>query len=112
AWMALTPLAAVGLTTGVVQVLRRLGRSHRELYFETWLGRVAGSGMILFLVGALRWLSSAGVGSRPAFHVGPIDVAGLAVLLFVVAAGMAAVRRAGIAGQAMADADDSPGPGR
>ncbi len=112
AWMALTPLAAACAITGLVLLLRRLDRPARSLYFEIWLGRVAGAGMILFLGGVLRWLTAAGAGLRPAFHIGSIDIAGLAGLLLLAAAGMLAVRRAGIAGRALADADGSAAPGR
>lgn len=65
-----------GLVTGMAQLIRRIDRSPRALCFETWLGRVAGGGMLIFLCGVLRWLSSAEAGQRPG--VGTIDVAGLA----------------------------------
>jgi hypothetical protein len=99
AWMTLTPLAACGLMTGMAQLIRRLDRSPRALCFETWLGRVAGGGMLIFLCGVLRWLSSAEAGQRPGFHVGSIDVAGLTVLVLVVATGLRAMRAvAGVSG--------------
>jgi hypothetical protein len=98
AWMTLTPLAACGLMTGMAQLIRRLDRSPRALCFETWLGRVAGGGMLIFLCGVLRWLSSAAAGQRAVFHVGSIDVAGLTVLVLVLAAGMRTMRRADLAG--------------
>jgi hypothetical protein len=91
AWMTLAPLAACGLMTGMAQLIRRLDRSPRALCFETWLGRVAGGGMLIFLCGVLRWLSSAEAGPPP-FHVGSIDVAGLTVLVLVVATGLQAMR--------------------
>lgn len=94
AWMTLTPLAACGLMTSMAQLIRRLDRSPRALCFETWLGRVAGGGMLVFLCGVLRWLSSAEAGQRPVFHVGSIDVAGLTVLALVAAVGMLAMRSA------------------
>jgi hypothetical protein len=95
AWMTLTPLAALGLITGLAQLIRRLDRSPRAIRFETWLGRVAGGAMLIFGCGVLRWLSSAATGPLSAFHVGSIDMAGLAVLGLVAAAGMLAMRRAG-----------------
>jgi hypothetical protein len=94
AWMALTPLAACGLMTGVARLMRRLERSPRALCYESWLGRVAGGGMLLFLCGVARWLAVAAAGPRSAFHVGSIDVAGLAVLVVVVATGLRAMRTA------------------
>ncbi|HWF80420.1 MAG TPA: hypothetical protein VN695_07520 [Streptosporangiaceae bacterium] len=89
AWMTLIPLAACGLMTGMAQLIRRLDRSPRALCFEIWLARVAGGGMVLFLCGALRWLSSATAVRR-------IDAAGLTVLVLVIAAGISAMRRAGL----------------
>jgi hypothetical protein len=102
AWMTLTPLAACGLMTGVARLMRRLDRSPRALRYETWLGRVAGAGMLLFLSGILRWLSSEAAGQRPAFHAGSVDLAGLAVLMLVVASGLRALRRAGLARRVLA----------
>lgn len=96
AWMTLIPLAACGLMIGMAQLIRRLDRSPRALCCETWLGRVAGGGMLIFLCGALRWLSAAAAVRRPVFHVGAIDAAGLAVLVLVIATGLAAMRRAGV----------------
>lgn len=92
AWMTLTPLGVGGLTTGVAQLIRRLERSPRALCCEIWSRRVAGGGMLIFLCGVLRWIAAAG--PRPAFHVGSIDLAGLAVLLLVVAAGLRTRRAA------------------
>jgi hypothetical protein len=97
AWMTLTPLAACGLMTGVARVMRRLERSPRALSYESWLGRVAGAGMLLFLCGVARWMSVA-AGPQAAFRVGSIDVAGLAVLVLVVATGLRAMRSAADAG--------------
>lgn len=96
AWMTLVPLAACGLMTGMAQLIRRLDRSPRALCFETWLGRVAGGGMLIFLCGVLRWLSAAAAVQRPVLHVCAIDAAGLAVLVLVIATGLAATRRAGL----------------
>ena len=98
AWMTLAPLAAGGLMTGVAQLIRRLDRSPRALCFERWLGRVGCAGMLLFLGGVLRWLSSAATGQPVLFHVGSVDVAGLAVIVLVVAAGLRATRLAGVSG--------------
>jgi hypothetical protein len=95
AWMTLAPLAACGLMTGMTQLIRRLNRSPRALSFETWLGRVAGGGMLIFLCGVLRWLSA---GQRPTFHVGSIDVAGLTVLVLVVTTGLRTIRLVDLSG--------------
>jgi hypothetical protein len=112
AWMAISPAAGCCFMTGVVQLLRRVERSPRTISYETWLGRVAAGGMILFLCGVLRWLSAPGSGQYPAFHVGAIDMAGLTVLLLVVTAGVRAVRRAGVAGRALTGAVGSGPSGR
>ena len=100
AWMTMAPLAAVGLMTGLARLIRRVERSPRALSFETWLSRVAGAGTLLFLGGVARWMSAAEAGPRPAFHVGAIDLAGLAVLTLVVATGLRAMRAAADAGGA------------
>ena len=97
AWMTLTPLAACGLMTGVARLMRRLERSPRALSYEMWLGRLAGGGMLLFLCGVARWLGVA-AGPQAVFRVGSIDVAGLAVLVLVVATGLRAMRSATDAG--------------
>lgn len=99
AWMTLAPLAACGLMTGAAQLIRRLDRSPRALCFETWLGRVTGGGMLIFLGGVLRWLSSASAGPWPLFRAGSIDIAGLTVLAAVLVTGLRATRRAELAGR-------------
>lgn len=97
AWMTLTPLAACGLMTGIARLMRQLERSPRALSYETWLGRAAGGGMLLFLCGVARWLAAAAAGPRSAFHIGSTDVVGLTVLMVVVAAGLHAMRTAAVA---------------
>jgi hypothetical protein len=93
AWMTLTPLATCGLMTGLARLLRRVERSPRALIYATWLSRVAGGGMFLFLSGLARWLLVA-AGPRSAFRLGSIDVAAMAVLVAVVALGLRATRAA------------------
>jgi hypothetical protein len=100
AWMTLTPLAACGLMTGVARLMRRLERSPRALSYETWLGRAAGGGVLLFLCGVARWLAAAAASERSMFHIGSTDVAGLAVLVLVVATGLRAMRTAVSAAEA------------
>jgi hypothetical protein len=96
-WMALSPAAACCLIFGTGQFLRRLDRSPGVLRYETWLARAATAAMILYIGAALRWLASPGTGVMPAFHVGSIDVAAMAVLVLAVVAGGQAIRGAELA---------------
>jgi hypothetical protein len=92
-WMVLSPAAAGCVIAGTASLLRQLDQSPRALRFELGLARVGGAGMLLFIAGALRWLVSPAAGVMPAFHVGMIDLAALAVLGLAVAAVSQAARR-------------------
>ena len=92
-WMLISPAAMLCLATGAVQLVRRLEVPPRVLRYETWLGRAAVAGMIVFLSGALCWVSLGGP-AQALFHAGDIDAAGLAVLVAALAAGGQAASRA------------------
>lgn len=95
AWMAISLTAAAMVTGGAAQFARRLDRSPRAIRFETSLGYIAGAAMVLFVGGALRWLSVTAGLAQPAFHAGIIDGIGLAVLTCALVVGAQAIRQAG-----------------
>jgi|GEM_PF-497243 len=99
-WMVLSPAAAACLITGATQLLRRTELSPRVFRYETWLAGVAAASMAAFLGGALCWVTAGGAGPQRLFHVGTIDVAGLAVLAITLVAGWQAAHRARAAGRA------------
>ena len=80
AWMGLSAIASFALIGGLGQFLRRLGRSPAGLRYGTWLGRAGSAGMLLYIGGALRWLTSSGGGVVPAFHFGLIDLGAVTML--------------------------------
>ncbi len=104
AWMAVSPLAMLGLVGGAVMVVRRVELSPRVLAFETRLGTMACGVMAVFLAGCFAWIvnggppgsgwgwgSGPGSGSGGLFHAGAIDVAGAVVMALALAdAGQAA----------------------
>ena len=92
-WMLVSPAAMLCLATGAVQLVRRLEVPARVLRYETWLGRAAVAGMIVFLSGALCWVSQGGP-VQALFHAGGIDAGGLAVLAAALATGGRAASRA------------------
>ena len=91
--MLISPAAMLCLATGAVLLVRRLEVPPRVLRYETWLGRAAVAGMIVFLSGALCWVSLGGPAQAP-FHAGDIDAAGLAVLVAALVIGGQAASRA------------------
>jgi hypothetical protein len=94
AWMVLSPAAVLCLATGAVQLVRRLELSPRVLRFETWLGRAAAAGMVMFLAGALCWVAEAGPVPQGPFRTGDIDAAALAVMAAALATGWQAISQA------------------
>ena len=92
-WMLISPAAMLCLATGAVQLVRRLEVPPRVLRYETWLGHAAVAGMIVFLTGALCWVTLGGP-AQALFHAGDIDAAGLAVLVAALATGCHAASRA------------------
>ncbi len=81
AWMACSAIASFALAGGAGQFLRRLDQPPAGLRYAIWLGRAASACMALFITGAARWLISPDGGVMPAFHVGSIDLAAMALLV-------------------------------
>jgi hypothetical protein len=94
AWMALSPLAMVGLVGGAAALVRRTELSAAVLDFETRLGAVACAAMAVFLAGCCAWLIDGGPGPRNLFHAGSIDAAGAIVLIIAFVAAWRAARTA------------------
>jgi hypothetical protein len=90
AWMALSPLALIGLAAGTAVVVRRLRLPARLLGYEARLAGVAALAMACFLAGAACWVFGQGSGHPGLFHAGAVDVAGLAVMTVAAAAGVGA----------------------
>jgi hypothetical protein len=87
AWMALSPLALLGLVGGAAGIVRRQRTSSRMLTYQARLATAAAVVMGGFLVGAADWVFGQGSGSAGLFHAGAVDVAGLAVMTVALAAG-------------------------
>jgi hypothetical protein len=91
AWMAVSPMAVLGVVAGAATVVRRVELSPRVLAFETGLGSVACGVMAVFLAGCFAWIVNGGPGPRSLFHAGAIDVAAaVAMALALAVAGQAA----------------------
>ena len=95
AWMVASPLATGCVVVGAVKILRRLDVSTRVLLYERRLGRVATGATALFLIGSCCWVVDGGPGPRNLFHVGVIDIAGLATMTVASLVAHRAVRQAG-----------------
>ena len=108
AWMAVSPVAMLGLVTGAAQVVRRVRLSPRVLRHEAWVGSAALVGMAAFAGGALCWViergpapqgpGPQGSGPQGLFRAGHIDAAGLAVMIIALVIGWQARQRARRAG--------------
>ncbi len=97
AWMALSPLAWIGLLTGLVMITRRLCWPARLLRYEATLAAVAAVPAVAFLVGAASWVL--GRGQTGMFRPGLVDSAELAIMAFALVVALkatAAVRHAGL----------------
>jgi hypothetical protein len=94
AWMALSPLALVGLVGGAATLVRRTDLSPRVLDFEARLGTAACASMVVFLGGCCAWILDGGPGPRNLFHAGTIDAAGAVVLAIAFLAARQAARMA------------------
>jgi hypothetical protein len=92
AWMALSPLAVIGLVGGAATLVRRTDLSARVLDFETRLGTAACAVMAVFLGGCCTWILNQEPGPRNLFHPGAIDTAGVVVLTIAFAAARRAAR--------------------
>ncbi len=107
AWMAVSPVAMLGLVTGAAQVVRRVRLSPRVLRHEVWVGSAALVGMAAFAGGALCWVIERGPepqkpGPQGLFRAGHIDAAGLAVMVIALVIGWQARQRAGQGGPPVA----------
>ncbi len=94
AWMALSPVAALAVSAAAVTTVRRLEWPPHLLRLERLLGTVAAVGMVIFLAGSSCWIVDGGPGPRNLFHVGAIDLAGLAVMAGSAAVAQRALHRA------------------
>jgi hypothetical protein len=104
AWMAMSPLAVLGVVGSAAAVVRRAGLPPRVLAFEVRLGITACLVMAVFLAGCCVWISRAwisrgGPGSGP-FHAGAVDVGAAVVMAIALAVARQAARvaRSGCAG--------------
>jgi len=83
-WMAASPIVMVAAATGAAMTLRRLELSERVARFELRVGLAATAVMGAFLCGAVLWLFDHQPRPRSIptdlFHVGVIDVVGVAVM--------------------------------
>jgi hypothetical protein len=70
AWMAVSPVAMLGLVTGAAQVVRLVRLSPRVLRHEARVGSAALAGMAAFAGGALCWVIERGQGSSDQGHRG------------------------------------------
>lgn len=80
AWMAASPVALVGAIAGGRRTVRRLELSPRVLRFELALAQVGCAAMIAFLVAACSWIAAGDSGPRNLFHIGAIDLVGVATM--------------------------------
>jgi len=94
AWMVVSPLAMVCVVVGATKVVRRLEVSPRLLRYEGRLGRVASVAMGVFIVGSCGWIVDGGPGPRDLFHVGAIDIAGLALMTAASLVALRSIHRA------------------
>jgi hypothetical protein len=91
AWMAASPVALLCAVAGGTRLVRRLQLSPRALRFELVLARIGSAAMIAFLVAACCWIAAGDPGPRNLFHIGAIDLVGVAGM----AAALLFARRAG-----------------
>jgi hypothetical protein len=97
AWMVVSPIAFICAVVGVTKIIRRIDLPLRILRFEMVLAEAAGLLMIAFVGGASSWVVNGG-GPRGLFHIGVIDVAGIAAMSVSIAIAYRAVRRARLGG--------------
>ena len=101
AWMALSPLAILGVVAGAATTVRRLDLSPRVLRYEARLGGMASYGMIAFLTGCCYWIVDGGSGPRNLFHVGAINVIEVVMMALALAVARRAVHRSLGGGRAL-----------
>ncbi len=78
AWMTLSPVAWIGLLTGLVMITRRLSWPRRLLRYEAMLAAGATVAAVAFLAGAASWVL--GRGQTGMFRPGLVDGAELAIM--------------------------------
>lgn len=79
-WMAVSPLAVIGVTVASVKIIRRLDLSEKVIAYEAQIVRVACVAMLGLFAGGLGWLADGGPGPRNLFHAGAIDYVGLGAM--------------------------------
>jgi hypothetical protein len=85
-WMAVSPLAWLGLAAGSAAVLRRVRLPARLLPWLAGTAAAAAGLMALFAAGAACWVFGTGSAAAGLFHAGTVDVASLAVMTAAAAA--------------------------
>ena len=101
AWMAVSPVAILGVVVGAATTVRRLELSPRVLRYEARLGGVASYAMIAFLTGCCFWIVDGGSGPRNLFHIGAINVIEVAMMAIALAVARRAVHRSGDGGRSL-----------
>jgi hypothetical protein len=79
-WMLLSPVALAFLVVATAKTMRRLELSTRVVHHVSRLAVGACLAMVVFVGGACAWIVDGGPGPRRLFHVGAIDLVGLAVM--------------------------------
>ena len=97
AWMAVSPVAIVALGAAAATVLRRLELPARVVRFELRVAQAACVAMSVVVAGAVMWLADGQRRPRSVpsnlFHVGAIDMVGMAVMALAVLLSHQAVHR-------------------
>lgn len=105
AWMALSPLAGIGLVAGLATVVRRLVLPRGLLSYLARLAELASIAAVPLLAGAASWVLGHGPGQTGLFHPGLVDSAGLAVMSVALVVALRAVSGIRHARLALARAD-------
>ena len=79
-WMLLSPVAAIGLVTGLVTIVRRLALPGGLLRYLTCLAVAASAAAVPFLAGAASWVLGTGPGQAGLFRPGLVDGAELLMM--------------------------------
>jgi hypothetical protein len=92
AWMALSPLAGIGLVAGLALLLRRLVLPTRVARYLVRVATVSSAAAALFLAGAASWVLVLRPGeSALAFRPGAVDDAELMLMVLTLAVAVRAV---------------------
>jgi hypothetical protein len=92
-WMAISPIAIVGVVLGAATTVRRLELRPRVLRYESRLGSLASFAMIAFLTGCCFWIIDGGTGPRNLFHIGAINIIEVVMMGVALAVARLAVHR-------------------